>query len=464
MNRPGSIEDVSRSLSTQEPAASTVQGSPRVTFLAAMNSLSWLRFRQAGFSVADQVLSVGGMFLVNVALARTQSKEEYGIFALSYSVFTFLSGVHNAAILETYTVYGSGRYQKHFPSYASLLWRINILWGLGLTVALALFWRVVAWAVPAMASITFLGMAITCGVLLTAAFIRRTFYIRRRSDLAAKFSAIFFFCCFILLWTSIRTGILNGFFAFVIVSLAWMFAASLVQKELPRTESEQSFVELEPVYWSEHWKYSRWVLVTAFVFQLTTQGYLWLAAAFLSVKEVGNLRAMYNVVLPADQLFTAMSLLVLPVMCSRYTTQKMTGLLGIWKTYCLGWSLISLNFAFLVYVFGRRLMHLLYSGRFDDVAGLVCTLAFLPVIMGVGHTINGALKAAEKPNLVFYAYVFSGGTTFAIGIPLIIHLGLRGAVYGMLISGAAYTAALGVGLYSILVSGKLQVAPDATAP
>src|SRR5205823_13350278 len=37
------------------------------------------------YGVADQALAVGAGFLVNVALARTQTKEEYGMFALSYS-------------------------------------------------------------------------------------------------------------------------------------------------------------------------------------------------------------------------------------------------------------------------------------------------------------------------------------------------------------------------------------------
>ena len=70
------------------------------------------RIRLAGFSTVDQALAVGGMFLANIALARVRSKEEYGIFALSYSIYTFLTGLHNAAILEPYTVLGSGRYHK----------------------------------------------------------------------------------------------------------------------------------------------------------------------------------------------------------------------------------------------------------------------------------------------------------------------------------------------------------------
>jgi len=36
------------------------------------------------YSFTDQALAVGGGFLVNVVLARAQTKEEYGLFALSY--------------------------------------------------------------------------------------------------------------------------------------------------------------------------------------------------------------------------------------------------------------------------------------------------------------------------------------------------------------------------------------------
>ena len=57
---------------------------------------------------------------------------------------------------------------------------------------------------------------------------------------------------------------------------------------------------------------------------------------------------------------------------------------------------------------------------------------------------NAALKAMEKPQAVFYSYVASGTATFLVGLPLIIHFGLRGAVYGMLASAGVYTLALGI--------------------
>ena len=154
--------------------------------------LSSLRLGKLGYSSADQVLAIGGMFVVNLALARTRSKEEYGIFTLSYSVFTLLAGLHSAAILEPYTIYGSGRYRDSFRKYAGFLWRRNGWLAMDLTAFLVSLWALLRWLHPAFASPALLGLALTCGVLLMAAFLRRTFYIRRRPDLALRFSAVFF--------------------------------------------------------------------------------------------------------------------------------------------------------------------------------------------------------------------------------------------------------------------------------
>jgi hypothetical protein len=58
---------------------------------------------------------------------------------------------------------------------------------------------------------------------------------------------------------------------------------------------------------------------------------------------------------------------------------------------------------------------------------------------------NAVLKAAESPRLVFCAYVSSGAVTFLAGAPLVARFGVRGAVYGMLLSGGSYTAAMAMG-------------------
>ncbi len=406
------------------------------------NVFSWPRLSKVALSMTDQALSVGGMFVVNVALARTQTKEQYGTFVLSYSVFTFLAGLHNSAILEPYTVYGSGRYRSRCSQYFGLMARSNALMGLLLSVVLLIGCAVLHWISPRLVSGALVGLGLTIGILLSGVFVRRTFYVQGKPLLAAATSLTFFVAVASGLWLTTRAHVLNGFSAFLIVAAAWVVAGACFSPKLPFGRTQEKFLDVEPLYWKDHWKYSRWVLVTAFVFQLTSQGYYWLVAVFLSVKDVAELRALYLIVGSADQILIALSYLVLPVLAAHFAAKRMDLLLSLWRRYAASIVGIMVLFALFLDIFGKSLVHLLYHGKFDDVAPLLVTFSLLPLLMGIGNTISDAMRAAEKPRYVFFAFLASGATTFLAGIPLVIHFGLRGAVYGLLLSGTAYTSAL----------------------
>ena len=400
---------------------------------------------QVGYSFADQALAVGGSFLANVVLARTQTKEEYGMFALSYSVFTFLSGLHNSAILEPCTIYGSGRYRSRFSEYLRLMVRANAYVGLVLMLLVLAVCLVLYWAAPQYLSRALLGLGVSVGFLLSGAFLRRMFYLQRQPGFAARASLICFLTVTCALWLAAKAHVLNGFSVFAILALGWIAAGLGLGKKLDLGHPAQSFLDAEPHYWREHWNYSKWVFSTAFVFQLTTQGYYWLVAGFLSVKQVAELRATQMLVAPMDQVFVATSFLVVPALAARYASKRLGDFLSFAKSYGLAVVGATSLFALAVRIAGRPAMHLLYNGKFDDLAPMLYLLAFLPLLMGIGSVMACALNAAEKPRLVFYAYVSSGAATLLGGIPLVIHFGLMGAAYGLLLSAAVYAAALSAG-------------------
>ena len=430
--------------------------SVRPSVSAVRQALSWPRIGQIGFSLTDQVLAIGGMFLANIALARVQSKQEYGVFALSYSVYTFLTGLHNGLILEPYSIYGSGRYHEHFSAYSRVMSRSNAFLGGGLTAVLLSVWLVLRWWEPSLASKSLLGLAISAAVLLTALFVRRTFYLQRRPDLAAKFSTTFFLSLVVLLVLATRFGLLSGFSTFAIAAVSWIAAAAIFAKRLPGFGRSEAFYEAAPDRWSEHWDYARWVLATAFIFQLTYQGYYWLLAAFISLREVAELRAMQLLVGPVDQICVALDLLVLPVMAFRYASKKHSDLVSLWKAFGFLNLTITGIYALAIWRIGRQVMHLVYAGKFDDISALLSILALLPVIMGIGNSANVALKSMERPDLVFRSYVASGAATLLAGLPLVRHFGLRGAVYGLLLSSGTYTVVMGV---SLLLSVRAGLEP-----
>src|SRR6266581_2403226 len=398
-------------------------------------------------SVVDQALVVGAGFLVNIALARTQTKEEYGMFALSYSVFTLLSGVHNAAILEPYTVYGSGRYRDRFSEYLRLMLRSNALIGVLLSAVLLSGCLLLLRIAPQFAPRALWGLGLTVGILLSGAFLRRVFYLQRQAALAAKTSLVFFISVACGLWLTTKAHRLDSFSVFLILALGWIAGGASFGRRLALGKPKQRFLELEPRYWHEHWTYAKWDLATALVFQFMNQGYYWIVAGFLSVKEVAELKATYLLIAPVEQVVISLSFLALPVLAANYAAKRMDAFLSQWKRYALAVLGVTALFALVVRVFGRLGIHAVYSGKFDDQSTLFFTLALVPLLMALGNTMNDALKAIEKPEFVFYAYLCSGAATFLGGIPLVIHFGLRGAVYGMLLSAGTYTAALAVGFF-----------------
>src|SRR5438874_624870 len=181
--------------------------SPATNLMATLSSLpipddslrpsiprAWIQSRigSVGCGITDQMLAAGTMFLGNVVLARIQSKEEYGVFVLSYSIYTFLSGLHNAAILEAYTVYGSGKYSQHFREYLKVMLKSNVIVCISLMVLLGLGLLVLQAIAPQLVSRGMLGLVLTVGILLSASFLRRTFYILRQPYRAAGMSLVFF--------------------------------------------------------------------------------------------------------------------------------------------------------------------------------------------------------------------------------------------------------------------------------
>jgi O-antigen/teichoic acid export membrane protein len=402
------------------------------------------------YSFTDQALAVGGGFLVNIALARAQTKEEYGLFTLSYSVYALLLALYSATILEPYMIYGSGRYRERFAEYLRLMIWSNVVLGLSLTAVLLLICWLLSLLAPQFASRALWGLALTAGVILSGHLLRRAFYLQRQAALAAKTSLIFFITVACGLWLAAKSNRLDSFSVFVILAAGWITAGATFGRKLAFGKPEQAFLHIKPDYWREHWNYTKWVLATAIVFQFTTQAYYWLAAGFLSAKEAGELRAMYVLVSPMDQMFIALSFLVIPALSARHAAKDIGRFLYIWKRYVWVTLGVTATFALAVRLMGGRVLHVIYAGKYDDLVPYLFVLALLPVLTGIGSAINNAVIATEKPKLVFVAYVCSGAATFLGGILLVMHFGLRGCVYGMLLSAATFTSALALTFFILV--------------
>src|SRR5580704_3924000 len=85
--------------------------------------LIWVR--KGATALADQGLLSGSSFVISVFLARQLSAEEYGAYALAFSVFLFISSFHNGLLLEPMSVFGPASYSDRLRSYLGALFRLH---------------------------------------------------------------------------------------------------------------------------------------------------------------------------------------------------------------------------------------------------------------------------------------------------------------------------------------------------
>jgi len=248
-------------------------------------------------------------------------------------------------------------------------------------------------------------------------------------------------------------GLLNGFSAFVLVAVGCSISLSLILKRM-EVGNHRAFEASYGGFWRMHWKYSRWVLATAFVFQLLNQGYYWLLSGILSVREVAEFRAVQNIVIPIDQVFIAFSMLILPTMAKYHAENMRANLLSTMRRLLLIISLLAISYAIVLNFAGRGLLELLYHERYNNSVVLLLPLSLIPIISGMSNSFNIALKAIQKPNVVFYAYSIAGVVTLTVGILLIMNYGVMGAAYGMIVSTLAFGITLITGFYIIYYSKK----------
>ena len=99
----------------------------------------WLPWLKKGtLAVVDQGLVSGCNFLLSVLLARWLLPEEYGAYALSFSVFLLLAGFHQNLVLSPLSVLGPSVYRHQLRNYLGAMLWIQAAFGIVVSAALAI--------------------------------------------------------------------------------------------------------------------------------------------------------------------------------------------------------------------------------------------------------------------------------------------------------------------------------------
>jgi O-antigen/teichoic acid export membrane protein len=167
--------------------------------------------------------------------------------------------------------------------------------------------------------------------------------------------------------------------------------------------------------------------------------YYILLPAFAGLEAAGALKAISNLVMPVLQFNGALATLLVPALASAARKKsQFNRLVAAGLTAFAGGSLLYGGFLMVLRI---PLVEWLYRGAYSDTAALVPILALLPVGAACTAVFGSALRALERPQQVFWAYVVSTGATVTVGVWGMAAWGLTGAAVGLLLS-SAITAGL----------------------
>jgi glycosyltransferase involved in cell wall biosynthesis len=389
-------------------------------------------------ALADQGLVGASGLVVNVLLARWLAPEQYGSYALAFSIFLLVAGFYNALLLAPMAVFGSTSYKNCLPEYLGKLLRLHLV----LTFPLALILIMVGTALRSVPASGFLGAAL-CGAGLAMPFTmffwlwRQASYVDLRPKLALRGSAAYLPTTAVLIFALKGFGLLSAFTAFLSLAVAGIVAGVILIASVKPRFNASSLLDARSIL-KQHWHYGRWVFATGFVSWLSVGAYFFLVGALLRIEDVAALRALQNFALPMPQLVSTMTLLLLPWASHLFATQGGAALHRSIKKLSLLFSGVGGLYLIALLFFGRPLMEVTYRGQYMGFAFLLPFMVLPFVLMGAAEAFGVGMRAMQAPSEVFWGYALAGGFTLVAG-PAFIHFwGLPGAVVSMSISSVAF--------------------------
>jgi O-antigen/teichoic acid export membrane protein len=394
---------------------------------------------KGGLAILDQGLISGSNFLIGILLARWLMPEQYGAFALAFSVFLLLSYVYQSFLAEPQAVFSGSTYSKSLRGYLKTL--------LGIHLILTFFGVVLLGGAAALAAVmgkadglpgALAGVAIASPCILFFWLMRRSFYMNLAPGRAAVGAFVYFVLVTGGLFVAYRRAMISPFSAYLLMAIGALgtgfYLLSQINKVLP---PDTAAPPTRREAWHKHWEYGRWALAVSVVTWIPYYMYYPLVTAFSGLQEAGQLRALMNLSLPMEQSYTALSILFLPYAARVCREQGMSSAGPLVRRITFLFVAGAVAYWAILIPLKGPVFHLLYGGKYMEVAHFIPYVALGTTMWSAAFGPAILLRAVESPASIFYARCAASALSLLVGVPATKWFGLWGVVFSIIIANFA---------------------------
>jgi O-antigen/teichoic acid export membrane protein len=402
------------------------------------------------WSLADQGVVSLGNFLTNILLARTLLQSEYGAYAILLGVLVVIYGTHGAIV--TYPLLLCGSTSDSLDRYRSL-----IIFSIWLTVGLG-----IALSAPAIMVCGVVGRPALRPWIVAAMFswiiqetLRRGLMARMRFGGAFLGDAISYVGQAVLIFILARRGRLSLEGAFGAMAVTSLIAAGLQAAQIGIRSLR---LEQTRALWKRFWTLGRWMVLSNFTAIFSVQFFPWTLAVLQGTAVAGSFQALSNVVGVTNPVLIGVTNLVIPASAKAGHEFGKKGAFREAVRHGIYGAFIVFPYLVFAAFWPHRILSMLY-GRGSGYASLTLALRVFvaaQMVYYVALISASFLNALGRSRTTFSILVVSALVSVVIGVPLMIWMGLLGAVA---------TMALGILIRAVLIwfamrKGDLEVPAD----
>jgi O-antigen/teichoic acid export membrane protein/thymidylate kinase len=411
MTASTAIEDVPRSLSPREKGG-----------MLGLGRNAW--------AVADQMLISATNFVTMIFLARGLSRADFGEFTLVYSVLLFANSIQSGLITQPHGILGATRRGKEYATYTTTTGVSQVILAGFASLLTLLTWGIVAllgWdSAP-------LVLALVPSIMAwqLQEFFRRVLYTEGRLDAAFANDVISYggqAVAIVALEFSDQLTAPLALYALAVTSAiaavlgVWQIRGSLTRR-------------IDPTVFRENWHFGKWIAGGDIVGQwLSTQMFVYLAAALIGAAAAGVLRAVHTIFGPT-RVLAYLFVTVLPIGFAKTLAAQGKQVLHTKLKLAAATALPILGgYCLLVALLAGHLLKWLYRNRYDGNASVLSLYALATFMSYVAMLIAAALRAKRMTRSLFIGQLYASLIAIPIGWITIHALGTIGAVLGMTVT------------------------------
>ncbi len=406
------------------------------------------------WGLLDQGLVSGVNFFTIVLLARSLAPEPFGYFVLAFTVLQSAGTLQSALVTRPHNVLGAVRRGRDYADFSAATAAAQAAFSGLLTVAALIAALGVALAGSPRAGL----VAATAPALLAwqlQELGRRMLYTENRLRAACANDALAYggqTAALVVLW---RLDLLTGTRALLTLAAAFAVAAALLAWQLRGTLAGS----VRRVDLTAAWGFGKWLGVAEVAQWLSTQLYVYLAAAVVGPVASGAIKAGQTLLGPMSVFLTFVTS-YLPIVLTRELEatgsiagklrESMTRVLPLVVCYCAAMALIA-----------SPALRAVYGPAYRPYADVVQLFALYYVLLAFSTVAVAALSALRATRAVFVGQAAGAVVSLAVGWLLLDAWGPAGGVAGMLVSWAAAMALFLHGLRHALRLPALRPRPRA---